>query len=125
MLVDTDVMIWNLRGNEAAAAMLDDSPRFLISAVSYMELVQGLRDKAEFRALRQALHFWQTEIFAVNESICSRAVYRVEQYALSHNLGMADALIAATALDIGIALTTANEKHYRHIDGLELQVFRP
>lgn len=61
MLVDTDVIIWNLRGNEAAATLLDESPRFLISAVSYMELVQGLRDKAEFRALRQALHFWQAD----------------------------------------------------------------
>lgn len=125
MLIDTDVIIWNLRGNEAAAALLDDSPRFLISAVSYMELVQGLRDKTEFRALRQSLHFWQAEICAVDESICSRAIYLVEQYALSHNLGMADALIAATALDIGTALTTANDKHYRHIDGLELQIFRP
>jgi len=125
MLVDTDVIIWNLRGNEAAATLLDESPRFLISAVSYMELVQGLRDKAEFRALRQALHFWQAEIRAIDQSICSRAIYLVEQYALSHNLGMADALIAATALDIGTALTTANQKHYRHIDGLELQIFRP
>ena len=125
MLVDTDVIIWNLRGNEIAAALLDDSPRFSISAVSYMELIQGLRDKNELRTLRQALHFWQAEICAIDESICSRAIYLVEQYALSHNLGMADALIAATALDLGKPLVTANDKHYRHIDGLEVQIFRP
>lgn len=53
MLVDTDVLIWNLRGNARAADRLDAMPRFLVSAVTYMELVQGVRDKSELRALRQ------------------------------------------------------------------------
>jgi len=38
---------------------------------------------------------------------------------------MADALIAATALHLGMLLVTANDRHYRHIVGLELEVFRP
>lgn len=125
MLVDTDVLIWNLRGNELAAEVLDTSPGFYLSAVSYMELLQGLRDKVELRALRQALHFWQAEVVSIDANISARAMFLVEEYALSHNMQMADALIAATALDRGITLMTANDRHYRHIDGLEIELFRP
>ena len=35
MLVDTDVLIWNLRGNRAAAQRLDDATGFWLSAVTY------------------------------------------------------------------------------------------
>lgn len=56
MLVDTDVLIWNLRGNARAADRLDAMP------VTYMELVQGVRDKSELRALRQALSFWSARV---------------------------------------------------------------
>ena len=58
ILVDTDVLIWNLRGNQRAAEVLDDSPNVLaLSAVSDMELIQGMRNAAELRALREALLF--------------------------------------------------------------------
>lgn len=125
MLIDTDVLIWNLRGNDAAATLLDEHPRFTISAVTYMELLQGLRDKTELRALRQAMRFWQTEVLAINEEISARAMFLVEEHALSHNMQMADALIAASALHLGEPLITANDRHYRHIDGLEIAIFRP
>ncbi len=36
-------------------------------------------------------------------------------YVLSHNLQMADALIAATALSLGTTLVTTNDKHYSHL----------
>jgi predicted nucleic acid-binding protein len=125
MLVDTDVLIWNLCGNKAAADLLDGRPGLVLSAVSYMELVRGLRDKAEFRMLRRALHGWQARVMPINEDISARATYLVEEHALSHNMQMADALIAATALHLGMVLVTANDRHYRHILGLELEVFRP
>lgn len=41
-LVDTDVLIWNLRGNVRAADRPDAMPGFLVSAVTYMALVQGV-----------------------------------------------------------------------------------
>ncbi|MGQ7243878.1 hypothetical protein ACUN9V_10505 [Salinicola sp. V024] len=52
-------------------------------------------------------------------------MFLVEEYTLSHNMQMAGALIAATALDRGTTLMTANDRHYRHIDGLEIELFRP
>ncbi len=74
MLIDTDVLIWNFRGNEKAAALLDAAP-FSLSAVSYMELLQGLRDRKELRALRRALRFWKASVVPVDSDICARATY--------------------------------------------------
>ena len=125
MLVDTDVVIWNLRGNRKAADLLDQNPGFMLSAVTWMELMQGLRDKQELRTLRQALRFWSATIQPINETISSRAIFLMEEYSLSHGMQMADALIAATGLYLAVPLLTANEKHYRPVNGLEMQVFVP
>lgn len=125
MLVDTDVLIWNLRGNQKAGEWLDRSPGFTVSAVTYMELIQGLRDQTEFRALRQAVQYWDARIQPVSEAISNRATFLVETYALSHNMQMTDALIAATATQLGLPLVTANDRHHRHIEGLEIHLFRP
>jgi len=124
MLVDTDVLIWNLRGNDKAAALLDRQTALAISAVSYMELVQGLRNKQEMQALRQALRFWSAEIIHISDAISARACFLMEEHALGDSLQLADALIAATALEHGLELHTANVKHYRKISGMILKQFR-
>ena len=125
MLGDTDVLIWNLRGNEQAAERLDDMRGFAVSAVTYMELVQGLRNKQEQQQLRRAMRYWEVELVHLHEGISARAAFLVESYALSHGMQMADVVIAATALELGITLLTANDRHYRHIDGLKIEIFRP
>jgi predicted nucleic acid-binding protein len=125
MLVDTDVLIFNQRGNVAAADWLDRQPHFSVSAVTWMELVQGVRNGDELRALRRALRYWRAEVQPINEEITSRAVYWLEAFSLSHGLRMADALIAATAWYLGCPLATANVRHYRFIDEIELHTFRP
>src|SRR5690606_14429250 len=106
MLVDTDVVIWNLRGNKRAAKVLDQAARFSLSAVTYMELVQGLRDKTELQVLRRGIRLRGCEIIAIDNDISVRAMYLMENFSLSHNLQMADALIAATALSSGLPLMT-------------------
>lgn len=125
MLIDTDVLIWNLRGNERAASVLDENAPFSISALSYMELLQGLRNKDELRVLRRAIRFWKADVVQIDVDISNRATFLVEEYALSHSMQMADALIAATALSLGTTLITANDRHYRPVEGLDLRIFRP
>jgi len=113
MLVDTDALIWNLRGNAHAAELLDTAAPFTLSAVTYMELVQDVRDKSELQVLRQAIPYWTADIQAIDPDISARAMYQVESHALSNGMQMADALIAATALSLGVPLLTANGRHYR------------
>lgn len=125
MLVDTDVLIFNQRGNAAAADWLDRQPRFDISAVTWMELVQGVRNRDELRTLRRALRFWYATIQPINEEITARAVFWLEEFSFGHGLRMADALIAATAWHLGCPLATANVRHYHFIDDIELIPLRP
>lgn len=125
MLIDTDVIIWHLRGNKRAANRLGDLTEFSISAVTYMELVQGLRNKQELRLLRAGLRDWNAMILPIDETISNKAMFYVEQYFLSHSLQLADALIAATAVTAGLPLLTANTKHYRVVSDLMIEKFEP
>ena len=49
MLIDTDVLIWNLRGNAKAAERLGHAGGFVLSAVSYMELIQPRKSSCPLR----------------------------------------------------------------------------
>ncbi len=125
MIIDTDVIIWYMNGNKKAFNTLKKYQGFSISVISYMELVQGMRNKNELIVLRKALKLWGTQIHYVTEEISSRAMFYVEQHYLSHSMQLADALIGATAVSSGIPLVTGNLKHYKIIKELETIKFQP
>ena len=125
MIIDTDVLIWYLRGNEKAGKAVRKSLPFDISVITYMELVQGMRNKDELRLLLKQLQIWRVNIVHIDTDISNRAMYYVEEMHLSHALALADALIAASVVERGETLLTANDKHYRHIPNLQLKPFRP
>jgi len=125
VLLDTDVIIWYLRGNKKAYELIHSLNVFAISAVTYMELVQGMKDKAELRQLKRTLKQWNVKTIYMNEEISALALFYVEEYFLSHSMQLADALIAATSSNYGLVLNTANDKHYKIINDLEINVFRP
>ena len=54
MILDTDVLIWFLRGNEKATNAVLESMPFSISVVTYMELLQGMRNKQEMESMKKA-----------------------------------------------------------------------
>ena len=125
MLVDTDVLIWALRGNLKAAAAIKQESELCLSAISYMELLKGARDKRELLAIRKFLHDVGFAFLPVTESISQRATIYMEEYVLTSGLDMADALIAATAVEHSLVVCTGNDRHYGCIPDLELSVFRP
>ena len=125
VLVDSDVLIWMLRGHATAVAKMEGLADWHISAVSYMELAQACRNKAELKAMQKAFKTEGNDVLPITQSISDLACTLVEKYALSHSLHMADALIAATALSHSLPLLTANAKHFSAVAGLRVQVFKP
>ncbi len=125
MIVDTDVLIWYLKGNENAFEVIENSNNFFISVVTYMELVQGMRNKKELNSLRQALHILNAQVLYISEGISVKAMFFVEQHFLSHSMQLADALIGATAITYGSPILTANDKHYKILRDLQIKIFRP
>ena len=124
MLVDTDVLIWFLRGRSSAREAIARCPSVELSAVTWMELVQGVRDKNELRMLRRTIGLNGWRVLPLTEDISHRAVMYVEGYALSDGLRVADALIAASAVQTGAALMTANTRHYKCIPDIVLERYR-
>lgn len=125
VLIDSDVLIWLTCGNASAVAVVQNTPDWVISAVSYMELAQGCRNKTELKAMQKAFKSSENDVLPITLSISSLACTLVEKYALSHSVHMADALIAATAITHSLPLMTANNKYFSAIDGLRIQVFKP
>ena len=125
MILDTDVLIWFLRGNQKAIDFILEATPFSVSIVTYMELVQGMRDKNELAKMKEAFSEMEVEIIPLTESISLRASDYVEMYSLSHSMEMADALIAGTCMEKNETLVTVNDKHYRVVEELRMKVFRP
>lgn len=125
MLVDTDVLIWHLRGYATAARRLDQLPRLTLSAVTWLELVQGMRNKDELNATKRMMAQRQAIILPLTEPITQDAIALLEALALGHGLQMADALIAATARHHGLHLLTGNVRHFAAVDGLAIEAFAP
>jgi len=125
VLIDTDVLIWYLRGNENAQKTVNANIPFTISVVTYMELIQGMKDKRELKLLQKFVKKQSIKIIQINENISSKAMFLVEDFSLSRSMEMGDAIIAATALENQEILLTANDKHYSFIPNIRVQKFRP
>lgn len=119
------MIIWSLRGNEAARDALHANLPFKISVITYMEIVQGMKNRRELNIFLNQLRRWSVTVIQVDRDISARAMGYVEDYFLSHSLQIADAIVAATAVEAKEPLLTANDKHYRQVKALKLIKFRP
>lgn len=125
MLIDTDVLIWMTRGHAGATTRLSTLIPWRISVVTYIELAQGCRNKQELTQIKTGLALNQTQILPITTIISDRAMQLIDTYTLSHSMQLADALIAATAIEHGLTVLTANAKHFSQIGELSLEIFVP
>jgi predicted nucleic acid-binding protein len=125
MIFDTDVLVWLFRGDTGAARLVQSQTEREISIVSLMELFQGARSRAESRQIRSFLVEYEFVVVPIDEAVSYRAAALVEEHAPAAGLQVADALIAATALERGELLATANARHFRSLSKLRLRVLRP
>lgn len=125
MLVDSDVLIWHLRGLPTAMQRLDRLPNLTISAITWLELLQGFRSKAEMLTVQKSFETRKVRRLPLTPAITERAIALMESLALSDGLQLGDALIAATALEHNLHLLTGTVKHFAPIDELKIERFEP
>lgn len=117
-LVDTDVLIDYLRGNDQAVNYIKTHSRqIILSPISVSELYAGVRDGAERKELDEFIGLFP--IFPVTlETARIGGLYK-RDYFKSHHIGLADALIAAAAKTNNAEIITLNTKHFPMFKGLK------
>jgi predicted nucleic acid-binding protein len=111
LLIDTDVLIDYLRDYSAAVSYIETQrERFLISVVTVAELYAGVREGEERARLEQFLRAF--EIIPLDWRLAIQGGLYRRDSSKSHNVGLADALIAATATQRQVPLVTLNRKHF-------------
>ena len=113
-LLDTNILIFALRSDPKALDFLDalerKKERACISVVTRTEILAGMRPHEEERTMEL---LDSLENLSVDEAIADRAGRLIYQYARQGvQLSLADALIAATALEHDLTLATTNPKHF-------------
>jgi predicted nucleic acid-binding protein len=111
LLLDTDVLVDYLRGLPQAAAYLEArEERLLVSAITVAELYAGVREGDERRVLDRFVSAF--EIFPITGEVAQQGGLYRRDYSASHGVGLADALLAATAALNGAVLVTLNARHF-------------
>ena len=79
MLFDTDILIAVQRGHGKAAALINRAERRNISVFTYMEFLQGARDKRQLLLCQAFLRDLGFETLQLTGNIGHRAAIYVEQ----------------------------------------------
>ncbi|MDO9424963.1 MAG: type II toxin-antitoxin system VapC family toxin [Methylobacter sp.] len=120
ILCDTNVFIHAFNGNETAVEELKiiGLERIAMSAITLMELYQGMGNKAELGQMKKKLRYYDT--VHVDSSISKIAIELLENFNLSHGLQIPDAIIGATAIVYNIPLYTYNIKDFNFMPNITI-----
>ncbi len=124
LLVDTDVIIDYLRGRAEAVSYLEGLANpLLISTITVAELYSGVREGAERVALENFVATFT--LVAFDAGIAAQGGLHRRDYGKSQGVGLADALIAATAELRGATLVTLNQKHFPMLASVVVPYVKP
>lgn len=121
LLVDSSVLIGHLRGDAACTAFLvahvDIGTDLRVSGVSWAELLAGASlDAAGEDAVLEFLGmFTPAPVTAAVGTVAGRLL---RAHAGARGLRMADALIAATAVELDCPVATLDQRHLGAVPGL-------
>lgn len=121
-LLDTSAVILHLRGlpgmKELLLALLDSRGRLAVSAVTLVEVWQGVKAGEEDRTRR---FFTGMEVIPLNAALAEEAGrLACSLRERGFTVELADAVIAATALAAGAPVLTANRRHFSLFPGLDV-----
>jgi predicted nucleic acid-binding protein len=118
ILPDTDVLVDFLRGHSKAVAFINaNHARIILSAIVVAELYAGVKGDAESATLQAFVSLFR--VVPVTGEIAGAAGLYKRDYGRSHGVGLADAVLAATAQAENARLKTLNTKHYPMLKALK------
>lgn len=125
LVVDTDLLVEALRGDNTARAWLAARERSVlgIPVLVRMEILLGARDAREWRTLDKELDRYR--ILHLENGDSERARDWFDQFHLSHGIGILDCLIATIPFRLRAPFYTFNVKHFLVIPGLDARVPYP
>lgn len=125
-LLDTDILIYSLKGNEAVLRYVENRQHdpMQISIISLMELYYGAhkseRSAANLARVRRIENSF--DILQVDRSIAETfGMIKSDLESQGTQLDDFDLVIAATALAFNLTMVTNNEKHFQRVHGLRLE----
>jgi len=123
-LIDSSIIIDDLRGNVRATAYLDDLRRvspLSTHAVVVAEVLQGARNLREQQVIDELFEQFDVRHIEAADSLLALDLFH--RLRLARGVGYWDCLIAATCMRVDSAIVTLNEKHFRAVP--DLKVIRP
>ncbi|WP_295402394.1 type II toxin-antitoxin system VapC family toxin [uncultured Thiocystis sp.] len=117
ILVDTDILIDFLRDRrEAVLWVAGLAGDVHLSTMTIAELYAGVRDGRERETLTAFLGLFKT--VPIDDRIARQGGLLRRDWGKSHGAGLADCLIAASALSLDATLATLNRKHFPMLERL-------
>ena len=112
--VDSDVLIWHLRGHQKAARLLKklhqrEEYSLWIGPMQRAEILFHMRPEEERGTVAFLAQFASA---AIDQRIVDRAAALYRQWHPSHGVDVNDALLAATVQETGGKILCLNTKHY-------------
>lgn len=114
VVIDTDIIIWILRGNKDIEELfkkvvIETEGYIFITPIQIAEIYAGIRQKERL----DAENFIESlSVIDINKNIGRLAGDFINRYGRTHNVTMADAMIAASAKINVFKLWTLNKRHY-------------
>ena len=120
VLCDTNIFIEIYKGNDLIIEVFEKigQDNIAISDVTCAELLYGARNKRELNLIRKDID--KLIVLPISSPISTQAVKLVEQFSLSHNLNLPDALIASTSIFHDLELYTLNLKDFKFLENFKL-----
>jgi predicted nucleic acid-binding protein len=118
VLVDTTVLVDFLRGRPKAVAWVTQrAGEIALSVIVLAELFAGVRGEKERRQLERLKELFP--VLDVTAAVAQEGGELRRRFGPPHGTGLADALIAATAMRHDLELATLNVRHFPMFAGLE------
>ncbi len=121
-LLDTDVLIEVFRAKRSAKEWFESVQDNVIGipVLVYLEILQGVENRSQQRLLIKQMKGYKTIHLESGDSRLAQKWF--EQFYLSHNFGLIDALIASIVKRVNKPLYTFNARHFNIIKELDVRI---